>query len=132
LDNRGDLAARRGRCADAVADFARTIKVFEEVDPSSPLMVFPLAGSGACLVRLGRPAEAIPLLERAVGGDASTADPFELARAKAYLGRARVETRSDVTGGLAMARAARAAIAASLDGADELRMLDRWLAARAR
>jgi tetratricopeptide (TPR) repeat protein len=124
------VAARRGRCADALVDDARAIKVLEDVAPASSLLLEPLSGSGGCLVRLGRPAEAIPLLERALAIRSST-DLFEQAKAKAYLGRARVETGRDVNGGLAMARAARATIAAAPDGAEELRWLDRWLATHA-
>ena len=122
------IAARRGRCADALADDARAITVLEEVAPASPSLLDPLSSSGGCLVRLGRPAEAIPLLERALAVRAST-DLLEQAKAKSYLGRALVETGRDVNGGLAMARAARPTIAAAPDGTEELRWLDRWLAA---
>lgn len=131
LHGRANVAARRGRCADALVDDARAIKVLDDIEPASSLLLDPLTGIGACLVRLGRPAEAIPLLERAVAIQSST-DSFEQAKAKAYLGRARVEIRRDVAGGLAMARSARAGIAATSDGGDELRALDRWLAAHAR
>jgi tetratricopeptide (TPR) repeat protein len=130
--NRADLAARRGRCDDALRDDTRTIALLEDIEPTSYVLLYPLSGKGACLVRLGRPAEAIPILERALRGKAATADAFETARAQAYLGRARVETGRDVAGGLAMARTARPAIAASPDGGEELRLLDRWLAAHPR
>jgi hypothetical protein len=76
--------------------------------------------------------EAIPVLERALRCKANGADAYEVARAKAYLGRARVETRRDVAGGLAMVRAARPEIAAAPEGVDELARLDRWLAAHTR
>jgi tetratricopeptide (TPR) repeat protein len=131
--NRADVALRRGRCEDAIRDDLRAIQLFEAVvPPTAYQLLYPLSGEGACLVRLGRPAEAIAVLERALRCKASGADAFEVARAKAYLGRARVETGRDVAGGLAMARAARPGIAASADGAEELRMLDRWLAGHAR
>jgi tetratricopeptide (TPR) repeat protein len=133
LSNRGDLAAMRGRCQDALRDHARSIELLEQrVEPTASDLIYPLSGKGACLVRLGRPAEAIPLLQRALRCKANGVEDFELARVKAYLGRALVETRRDTSGGRAMARAARAGIASSPNGADELRLLDRWLAAHPR
>jgi hypothetical protein len=48
--------------------------------------------------------------------------------AQYYLGRARVETRRDVSGGLTMVRAARAALAPDPWEADLIRELDAWLA----
>src|SRR5439155_24964151 len=100
--------------------------------PPSHLLISPLSGQGACLVRSGKPAEAIPVLERALRCKANGGDAFEVARVKANLGRALVETRRDVSGGLPMVRAARTTIAPGPDIAEELVGLDRWLAAHAR
>jgi len=72
------------------------------------------------------------VLEEALRCKSSAADASEAAQAKAYLGRALVDTRRDVAGGIAMARAARPAIAAAPDSVEELRRLDRWLAAHRR
>jgi tetratricopeptide (TPR) repeat protein len=131
--NRGDLAARRGHCDEAIPDHDRSIALLEKLGvPTFYVLMYPLSGKGMCLVRSGRPAEAIPVIERALRCKASGADDFEVARAKGYLGRALVETRRDVAGGLAMVRAARPAIAAAHDGAEELALLDRWLQAHAR
>jgi tetratricopeptide (TPR) repeat protein len=131
--NRGDIAARRGRCDDAIADHTRSIELLDKLGvPDFYVLMYPLSGKGLCLVRTGKPGEAIPLLERALRCKANGADEFEVARIKGYLGRALVETRRDVAGGLAMVRAARPAIAAAPDGAEELALLDRWLAAHAR
>jgi len=131
--NRADVAAQRGRCGDALPDDTRAIALLEKITgPTSYQLLYPLSGKGACLVRLGRPAEAIAVLQQALRCKANAADAFEVARARAYLGRALVETRRDVAGGLAMARAARPEIAASKEGADELHRLDAWLAAHAR
>ena len=131
--NRGDLTARQGRCNEAMRDHTRAIALLDELGrPNFYVLMYPLSGKGACLVRSGRPAEAIPLLERALRCKAGGADAFEVARVHAYLGRALVETRRDVAGGLAMVRAARPAIAAGRDGAEELATLDRWLASHAR
>jgi tetratricopeptide (TPR) repeat protein len=131
--NRGDVTARRGRCDAAIADHTRAIELLDKLGvPDFYVLMYPLAGKGLCLVRTGKPAEAIPVLERALRCKASGADAFEVARAKGYLGRALVETRRDVAGGLAMVRAARPAIAAAHDGAEELALLDRWLAAHPR
>ncbi|HEY0985671.1 MAG TPA: tetratricopeptide repeat protein, partial [Kofleriaceae bacterium] len=133
VSNRGDIVAHRGDCEQANRDFTRSIELLDKLTaPNLYVRVYPLSGKGACLLELGRPAEAIPVLERAVGVTVSAADAHEIARAKANLGRALVETRRDVAGGLAMARAARPAILAGPDRAVELPILDRWLAAHAR
>ena len=133
VGNRGDLVARRGNCEQGNRDFTRAIDLLDKPGTANLyVLVYPLSGKGACLVQSGRPTEAIPLLERALGIKASGADAFEVARVKANLGRALVETRRDVAGGLAMARAARSGMLTGPDSAEELAILDRWLAAHAR
>ncbi len=133
LASRGDLAMRRGRCDEAIADHTRAIAVLDKMnDPTFYGLLHPLTGKGSCLVQMGRPADAIPVLERALRCKVGGGEAFEVARAQAYLGRARVATGHDVAGGLAQVRAARPAIAASPEGVEELRMLDRWLATHAR
>ncbi|HEY0483779.1 MAG TPA: serine/threonine-protein kinase [Kofleriaceae bacterium] len=128
LVNRAELAARRGRCEAAIADHARAIALLEQLfDPRSRELLHPLVGRAACLVRSGHAAEAIGSLERALALQAAPSDALERARAQYYLGRARVETRRDVAGGLALVRAARAGIAAEPAYVHEL---DRWLAGR--
>src|SRR4029079_5808967 len=110
--SRGDLAAERDHCDEAHRDYARAIAITEELaGPTFHVLIYPLTGEAACLVRTGKPAQAIPLLERALGCKSNGADAFELALARAYLGRARVDSCGDVAGGLAMVRAARAEIA---------------------
>jgi tetratricopeptide (TPR) repeat protein len=133
LYNRGDLAAMRDRCDAALRDHTRSIELLEQrTEPTASDLLYPLAGKGLCLVRLRRATEAIPLLERALRCKANGVEAFELARTRAYLGRALVETRRNTSGGLAMVRAARADIASSPNGAEELHRLDRWLAAHPR
>jgi tetratricopeptide (TPR) repeat protein len=131
LFDRGDLLRRLGRCDDALRDFARSLAVFARwADPSSHYLLYPLTGQAMCLVETGHPADALPVLERALRLKVDVGDALQLARARATLGRARVETGRDVPGGLALARQARATIATLPDAADDLRALDRWLAAR--
>ena len=133
LGARGDVAVQRGRCTEAYPDFMHSIEMLEKLaGPTNHMLIRELTGHGACLVRSGRPAEAIPLLERALRCKANAGDEFDLARLRAYLGRARVESGRDVEGGLAMVRAARPKVAAGPDADDELSELDRWLAARKR
>ncbi|HEU4728345.1 MAG TPA: serine/threonine-protein kinase [Kofleriaceae bacterium] len=129
LNDRADLLSRRGRCDEARRDYARSIALFEELlGPTVWRLIYPLVGEAGCLIHAGSPGEAIALLERALNIPAQGDDTFELALARYYLGRARVETRSDVAGGLAMVRAARAVIAVAPGKADTLRELDGWLA----
>jgi tetratricopeptide (TPR) repeat protein len=132
LNDRGDVVSRRGDCAQADRDFTRSIELLDKLHVTHYVLRYPLNGKGACLVRSGRPAEAIPLLERAQRIKTGQADTSEIARTKVYLGWALVDTRRDVAGGLAMVRAARAAMVAGPDSAEEVPMLDRWLAAHTR
>jgi tetratricopeptide (TPR) repeat protein len=133
LTHRGELAALRGRCAEALPDYARAIALVEQLSgPTSSWMVGPLTGQAACLVQGERPGDAIPVLRRALGCKTNAGQKAQLAVAMSWLGRALVESRRDVHGGLAMARTARAALATAPGAADDLAVLDRWLAAHAR
>jgi hypothetical protein len=78
--------------------------------------------------------DAIARLNRALQLEATPGAAFQVALARAYLGRANVETRRDVVRGLAAVRSARAALAAAADptNAGTVRELDAWLAAHAR
>jgi len=133
LYNRGELQTRRGRHEDAVRDYVRAAAMAEKVGgPRTKYLIYPLVGQAGSLLHLRRPAEAIPLLERALQLPAEPEDVVDVATARAYLGRARVETRRDVAGGLAMVRAARVAIATDDGRVETVRELDRWLAAHGR
>ncbi|HEY0478361.1 MAG TPA: tetratricopeptide repeat protein, partial [Kofleriaceae bacterium] len=131
LYNRGELQQDRRRDADALRDDTRSIALFEAVrGPRASGMIFPLVGAARCLIRLGRPAEAIPLLQRALELPVGDVPARRIALARYSLGRALAETGRDVAGGLAMVRAARAGLAADKRAADYLHELDRWLAQR--
>src|SRR5262249_8538771 len=68
LFNRGDVAREAHRCHEALADYRRAASLFEEYQgPTAVFLVFPLQAEGTCLNDLRRFAEAIPILERAVG-----------------------------------------------------------------
>ena len=66
------------------------------------------------------------------GAPTAPEDAADVLRAQYYLGRAHVETRRDVTGGIAMVRAARAALAADADfrNTELAGEIDAWLAAQ--
>jgi tetratricopeptide (TPR) repeat protein len=128
LYNRGELASLRGRCDDALRDYGRAAEMFEHLrGPSTELLLYPLVGEAGCLLRRGRAADAIPRLQRALALPARPGDASDVALARAYLGRALVETGRDRAGGLAMIRAARPALAADAASAEVLRQLDDWL-----
>jgi tetratricopeptide (TPR) repeat protein len=128
LFNRGELARLRGRCDDALRDHGRAAAMLEHLrGPSTDLLLYPLVGEAACLLRTARAADAIPRLQRALALPAQAGDAVQVALARAYLGRALVETGRDRAGGLEMIRAARPAIAADATSAEVLRELDDWL-----
>ena len=65
--NRGSMSRELHRCDDALPDLRRAITVFEEaLGPGHFYLVFPLHGAASCLDELGRAAEALPLVERAL------------------------------------------------------------------
>jgi tetratricopeptide (TPR) repeat protein/tRNA A-37 threonylcarbamoyl transferase component Bud32 len=125
--DRADLEFRMNRCDRALPDYARAIELMERSSGTDyGQLVYPLVGQGRCLVGAGRASDAIAPLQRALSLHAPGGAASLLARARFYLGRAQVESGRDRAGGLAAARAARAAIAGS--DPRELAEIDRWLA----
>jgi tetratricopeptide (TPR) repeat protein len=132
LANRAHLARRRGHCDDTLRDAGRAVAMMEKlVEPTSRWLIYPLVEQASCLIDGGRAADAIPLVERALRCKADESIAVDVARARAQLGRALVESGRD-RGGVAMVRAARPLIAGRPENADEVRALDRWLAAHPR
>ncbi|HMG23892.1 MAG TPA: tetratricopeptide repeat protein, partial [Kofleriaceae bacterium] len=135
LFNRGELLRKRGRCPDARRDYTRAAGLAESLhEAGAALLIYSLVGEAACLLGSRQFDDAIARLNRALQLEATADEAFEVALARAYLGRAQVETRRDVVGGLAAVRSARAAMAAAADAtnAGTVRELDAWLAAHAR
>jgi tetratricopeptide (TPR) repeat protein/tRNA A-37 threonylcarbamoyl transferase component Bud32 len=134
LYNRGELRRKRGHCPEALRDYTRAAEVAESLhEAGAALLIHALVGQAACLLSSRHFDDAIARLNRALQLEATPDAAFQLALARSYLGRANVETRRDVGGGLAGARSARAALAAAADAtnADSVRELDAWLAAHA-
>src|SRR4029078_1387066 len=77
----------------------------------------------------GHAADAFAPVGRALKLPTITENPTKVGYAKYYLGRASVETRRDVAGGLAMVRAARVALASDEPDVSMIREIDAWLAA---
>jgi tetratricopeptide (TPR) repeat protein len=129
---RGKLAAARGHCDLALPDQARAIALLEELrGPRSERLVYPLVDQAWCMIETGRPSEAIAPLERAGSLPDKTTSAYQLALARAYLGRVRIELGTDIAGGLAMVDAARRTIATEPEGSQVLQQLDAWLAKHA-
>jgi len=133
LYDRGELQRKRGRCTDALRDFTRAASVAESLhEVGAALLIYSLVGEAACLLGSRRFDDAVARLNRALQVEATPDEAFVVALARAYLGRAQVETRRDVVGGLAAVRSARVAAAADATNAGTVRELDAWLAAHAR
>jgi len=134
LYNRGELQRKRERCPDALRDYTRAATLAEQLHAAgTTLLLYALVGEAGCLLGAGRAGDAIAPLNRALAL-AVPDEAFQVALARAYLGRAQVETRRDVAGGLAAVRSARAALAAAADPTNTgtVRELDAWIAAHAR
>ena len=132
LINRGLLESKRGRCKEALPDFERLTRVFAELlGKDSFYQIDSLDGAGRCLVLLGRPADAIAPLERALQLKAPGSAEVEQAQARFFLGRALVESGRDRARGMLTARAARAKLASFGDDAkDETAEAAAWLKKR--
>src|SRR5262249_19783086 len=109
-------------------DYGRAEAMFEHLrGPNTELLIYPLVGEAGCLLRTGRPADAIPRVQRALALPAQPGDASDVALAPAYLARAPGDTGRDRAGGLPMARAARPAIAADPTATARLHEVDDWL-----
>jgi tetratricopeptide (TPR) repeat protein len=131
--NRGELYRQLERCEEAIPDYLRAAELFvAQKGAKTPYLVYPLVAHGQCLVHLGRPAEAFAPLEAAIAVEGEGGDALQVAQARVWLGRAKVESRRDRAGGLALVKQGRAGVVAAIgtdgDAADVLAELDRWIA----
>ncbi len=127
LTDRAEFYAARGRCGDAVPELERAASLYVSWRGADYYWALEsLQYLGKCQLVLGHPARAIAPLERAVALHVpdDLQETYDLARF--YLGRARLESGRDPKGGLALARAARASLAALKS--DQLPAIDAWLA----
>ena len=63
----GDVLRETGRCSEAEPLYRRALALWEEsLAKDHPYLADVLTGLGRCLVTLGRPGEAVTLLERAL------------------------------------------------------------------
>jgi tetratricopeptide (TPR) repeat protein len=87
--NLGEASNLLGRHADAEAAYRRALAIFLKAGNAPSVVAWPQTGLGGDLVDQGRPAEAVPLLEKALATRLETKAPaaqlgetrFNLARA---------------------------------------------------
>ncbi|WAS99521.1 tetratricopeptide repeat protein [Nannocystis punicea] len=129
----GDVLAAQQRWRDAAAVYQLGLELAPALlEPDHPDLAYPLTGLGRCHLELGRPGDALELLERALairrsfkGMPAELADTlFALARANVAAGRTRPEA-------LAMAEEAAALYGRSTRGINATNRDEvlRWMAA---
>ena len=114
-------------------DYTRAVALMEQLrGANADQLIWLLVGQARCLILSGHSGDAIAPLERALKLPAAPEDALDVVRAQYYLGRAHVETRRHVAGGIAMVRAARVTLAADADfrNTELAREIDTWLAAR--
>jgi tetratricopeptide (TPR) repeat protein len=129
--NRGQLETKRGRYESALRDYARALALIEQLrGANADHLIWVLVGQARCLILSGRSGDAIAPLERALKLPAVPENAVDVIHAQYYLGRARVETRRDVAGGIALVRAARAGLASDVWSTELVREIDAWLAAK--
>jgi len=127
VHNRAGTLRELKRWDESIAGYNRAIAMYDASPGSERKVVSSLVGLGMTFVEAGRPASAVPPLERAIAITAPGRDEGMQRRGRYYLGRARVESRSDLERGLGEVRDARAAMAAAGDD-EEVDEVDAWLA----
>jgi len=129
----GDSLADARRWREALPLYQRAAGTLQKaLGPDHPDVAAAVAGQGSCYLGLGQAARAIAPLERAVAVPEDRAAPQMLAVWRFNLARALQETGRDRSRAIALARSARAALAAAGPGsAEELARVDAWLAAGA-
>ncbi len=124
----GDVLVADGRARDAVPLYERSIALLEKsLGPSSLTLSRPLHGLADARLATGDAHGALAAAERAVAL-AAKAPPGELEAAQFRLAKARFALGD--AGAVALARTARARLAALPFPADDLPAIDRWLASR--
>jgi serine/threonine-protein kinase len=132
---RGELDERQGHCDRALADYARsTALMTKSMGAEHPDLLRPLAGTGRCLVILGRSAEAITALDRALALPGLDENGEDVAIARLFRGRALYESGRDRIEGRRVVEASRDALAqqASSLARRTVATADAWLHAHAR
>lgn len=131
LSNRGEYLVADGKPAEAIQFFSDALARWEpQLGADHPFLAYPLTGLGVASSKLGRFAEAVPPLERALRiREAHEPNQRQVADTRFALGRALWESGGDRARAIQLAEAARAfygSMKASLRAADETRA---WLAA---
>jgi tetratricopeptide (TPR) repeat protein/predicted Ser/Thr protein kinase len=119
FSNEGEYLVALGRAKEAVPVFQEALAHAQKSGPDSLLLAFPLTGLAQAWLALGRPDEARPLLERAVGLRASTTNPLDLAETRFALARALWEVDKERPRAHGLAVAARGAYARVADTSPE-------------
>jgi eukaryotic-like serine/threonine-protein kinase len=119
-----------GQYEESRAAYEHTLDIWEREMPKHSALAFPLTGLGAALLDLGRPADALPHLERALEiRTSATPAERDLGDTERHLARALWETGGDRKRARALAEAALARFVALGEIAGEpVRELETWLA----
>ncbi len=129
---RTNLAATltdKRRFARAIPYFRRAIDIFDAISPNDPTIIIPLNGLGASLIELGRAADAIAGLERALAlGDKTKTAAERRARTRLNLANAMWYADKDRARAIRLMRAA-GELYARLDKRFKhlLQFCERWL-----
>ncbi len=86
--NLGDSLTDVGGYEEALGHYEDAIAAFEAASPNQPVLAYPLAGKGHCLVHLNRSAEAIAPLQRSLKLRASNPDSYEATATRFDLAKA--------------------------------------------
>ena len=114
--NLGLLADHRRHWDEAQAHYRRALAIWDKtLPPSHPHVAVGLRGLGHALLELGRPREALPLLERARSGKQPGLDPSDRALGEVFYARALWETGHDRARARELLLKARGVIAKAAD-----------------
>ncbi|MBL9102471.1 MAG: tetratricopeptide repeat protein [Myxococcales bacterium] len=129
----GDNSRTLGDLTRSEALLRRSLEIWDRVDRDNPQAMHAATSLGALLVAAGRPAEAVPLLARAVElREAEVAAPWHLAESRYQLARALWAAGDERSRALTLAVQARDTLAEHPDpqAPDRRAEIDAWLAAR--
>ena len=125
--NLADLERRRARCAAALPSYERARDVVVATASDSPVLGYVLRGEGACLHAVGRADDAIDRLERARRAATTPSMAKDVALGDGLLGQLLADTGRDRDRGVALVRAAVAALAAEGSTDERVPGLVAWL-----
>jgi len=130
VDTLADVHESKKDFERALAEYQRSVAMYQRHDKNDSSVASPMLGEGRVLVELGKPKQAVPVLEKALALASSRPDWLarDLATIRVPLAKALWVTPSERPRALKEAQMARAAWVGEENYEDRLAKLEAWLA----